>query len=270
MRCLVVGGDGMIGSALARHLQKLNQEVWSTTRRTPTKRRPFVDLLQPDWPSLPAEIDVVFFCAGLPPAACEADPDGARRVMVDAPCVLANRYPHLVKLSSNAVFNGEIPHAREDEGHSPISTYGSLHSEADRLLMDRAAIVRIAKIVGPNSPQCLGQWIRDLEGGKDIEPFTDMVFAPTTLPYLTQALAMIGTDRTRGVFQISGAMDYTYAGFAALLAAKLGKSAAVRPKASERPQPRHSTLDMSDTIERFGIKPQSLRAVIPYVLKNAH
>ena len=67
--------------------------------------------------------------------ACEADPDGARKVNVDGTLAVARQltdagaFPVLV--STNAVFDGTEPHVPADTPPNPANVYGALKAEAE-------------------------------------------------------------------------------------------------------------------------------------------
>ena len=218
----------------------------------------------------PSGASVAYVCAAVTSTdACEKDPAGTARVNVDATTRLARalveRGTFVVFPSTNLVFDGTVPHRRTGEAHCPTIEYGRQKARAETALLalgPRVAVVRITKVIGPEHPLVLG-WIRDFRAGKAIRPFTDRVIAPVSLDYTVRALPAIGEAKAGGIHHVSGDDDVTWADLAARLAQRLGFDAhLVEPKPAVRVDPRHTTLDTSALIARFGLEPPSLDAAI--------
>lgn len=88
MKALVIGGDGMVGSALVGLLRERNCAVVATTRRRDIPEdRVFMDLAQPVHDLLPCEVVyIVAAVNGFEP--CQGNSE-AYRVNVDAPTEIA-------------------------------------------------------------------------------------------------------------------------------------------------------------------------------------
>ncbi len=118
---LVIGSDGLIGRGVAAALRERDGRVSVTTRRRDTvgSCRQYLDLeaLTGDWQPDRA-FDAVFLCAGHNPKQCDHDPIRSRKVNVTAPLLIAERLAaegtFVVKLSSNAVFDGSEPYQKPE------------------------------------------------------------------------------------------------------------------------------------------------------------
>jgi dTDP-4-dehydrorhamnose reductase len=113
------------------------------------------------------------------------------------------------------------------------------------------AILRLAKVVSDTMP-LIGGWIKDLTAAKPIRVFNDLALAPTPTDLVCTAIAALLQDRARGIFQLTGPRDVTYADIGRFLAAYLDADAKLVTEASAReaglPEgatPPNTTLDSS-------------------------
>jgi dTDP-4-dehydrorhamnose reductase len=231
MRVLVIGGDGLIGSALADTLRARGHSVVTTTRRragADSVKKVFFDLASEEPAILPnAEVSII--CAAIAKFEdCRRDPELARRVDVTAPVALAKsciaRGGKAMLLSSSAVFDCLSPRRKADETRAPRSVYGTLKAEAETRFLDcgaGASVLRMTKVVHPGQG-ILARWIDDLAAGNEIEAFTDHRFCPIPLDAVIEAIAAIMDDGGDGIFQVSGADDISYADAARHIAWRLG------------------------------------------------
>jgi len=215
MRALIVGGDGMVGKALAAKLAEKGWQVFSTSRRG-TKGSLPLDLADlPARLDLPA-VDVCFICAAVTRQKdCAADENAARTVNVAAPARIAESVAaaggRSILLSSNAVFDGEIPLRAAGSAPCPLNAYGRLKAEAEKpILATRGgAVLRMTKILFPTHP-LFGGWIAALKKGQKVRALAGLSLAPITLEGAVDALAQIASAGEEGIFQISAAGDIGY------------------------------------------------------------
>lgn len=274
---LIIGGDSAIGAALAARLGAHGIKPHVTSRREGAEIR--LDLAEsPEhWPALPPA-DTAYFCAaatGL--ETCENDPDATSRINVTHMQALAAKLlaqgTYVVFLSTNQVFDGETPHRRADEPVSPRNEYGRQKAAFEHWLLAQnrpAAVLRLTKVIAAPLPM-LAKWNTALAQGESIEAFDDLVFAPLPLASVLDALDLLGSQKPRGVFQLSGPRDVAYYEIAQHLAQKLTipSSRVLRgsaTKAGIQPQflPRHGTLatstlfkgiSIAEPFETLGLKP---------------
>lgn len=276
---LVVGGDGLIGRALARRLDGEGRTVLATTRRhgCAAARRPHLELAQdPSAWTPPQPVSVAFLLAAAAnQLSCCADPAASRRINVDHTVALARRLVELgafvVFTSTNLVFDGEEARYQTCAAPHPTSEYGRQKAEAEQALLalvPRVAVVRLTKVLAAEMP-LIGRWVESLKAGQPVEAFTDLICAPMPVDFVAEALARIGAQGKGGLFHLSGADEVSYADLARSLARRLGVDGAlVRPTTSTaagvtlQSLPKHSSLDAQDVAESFSLPPPHLDAVI--------
>jgi len=177
-------------------------------------------------------------------------------------------------LSTNQVFNGLVPKVAADAPHSPLTEYGRQKARAEIEFFARIeqgaplAILRLAKVVSPDMPLVRG-WIDTLAAGKEIRAFSDMTMAPAETSMVVAAIAALMQDAARGIFQLTGPRDLSYANIGRHVAQRLGvdptlviegrTSDAGLPAGSARP---HTTLDSSRLREAYGIAVPDVHEII--------
>lgn len=233
LRALVIGADGVIGSALCDHLARCGHTLFGTTRRknkVDSNRTLLLDLAEPRIATdhLP-DVDIAIICAAMARFAdCRMQPDLARRVNVTAPIAVARRLVErgafVVRLSSSAVFDCRIPRVRADRPTDPRSVYGRLQAEAEEAVLGlgkNASILRLTKIMTSDFA-LIRNWIAALARGDSIEAFEDHALCPLPLASVVDAATAVLELGQGGIFQVSGAADISYADLARHLVRRLG------------------------------------------------
>ena len=140
MRQLVIGGDGLIGSAVRCELERQKANFAATSRKPDARLR--FDLML-DAPAILPDAEIVYLIAGMPTfLACETDRN-SWRVNVDGIIAAARRFPlsFLVYVSSDAVeWCASTGLARQK---AAVEAY---------LLHREAAIVRPSRVVPHTAP----------------------------------------------------------------------------------------------------------------------
>jgi dTDP-4-dehydrorhamnose reductase len=289
---LIVGIDSLIGRHLARHLAGAGVDVLGTTRRQPLAGSGtgiFLDLAAEN-PEIevPHQVRAAVLCAAASGyAECENNPASHRINVVNAARLaegFARRGIFTVFLSTNAVFSGDRPlHAEGDESDA-TTEYGRQKAEAERLMRGAArqqglehllAILRLTKVISWDAPT-FARWKAEWDGGQPVRPFSDLLFSPISLDYVTGAISRLISDRLGGTYHLSGAADISYARFARLLADALGLKApaAVTPITSAEAgivvtnSPRYPTMAMPATTAALGVMPQPAAVVAESLLRQ--
>ena len=282
MRAIVIGSDGMIGSALTRALADDGHVVYGTTRRLERvgKSRLFLDLAAADADrvALP-DVDIAFFCAAVVSfAGCRENPNLAHRVNVIAPAALARRFAEhdarVVLLSTSAVYDWSVPHPPADRAPCPLTKYGELAAEAERgfLALGRAAsILRLTKLLVANS-KLFSDWISLLSRRREISAYSDIHISPMSIDDVLRALLALLTTSASGIYQVSGADDVSYYDAAIHVASRLGadRKLVVDRRAADagvpsEEIPRFASLDATRLTQMTGWLPPRANDVIDEV-----
>jgi dTDP-4-dehydrorhamnose reductase len=285
LSALVVGGDGLIGSALTSHLSASGWKVVSTTRQTKVAScQVNFDLTQGisslSGPSatVPANGLVVFICAAVTGfAQCSNDPEGSRHTNVTCTVELARHFMQqgamVTYLSSNAVFDGVHGYLEETAAMLPVTEYGRQKAECEKNLMEAAsslkgycAVVRLTKVVDRRQPLFRG-WTESFSKGVTAKAAADLVMSPITTSFVVKGLQRIGSNSQSGIFHLSGERDLTYFELAQEMANKVCPGALiekdwVRQRLDALPAQSFSALSMVGTTIACGLRPQPLAAVV--------
>jgi dTDP-4-dehydrorhamnose reductase len=256
---LVIGANGLLGSAIVGWCENQGWAVRSTTRRTdhtvPGVFR--LDLAEPSsrW-NLPTDSRAAILCAGATRLdACHRDPMGTRAINVGQTLKLAE---HLVRagmfvvyLSTNLVFDGERAGCPATEERRPLTEYGRQKVEVERGLEsfgERAAVIRLTKVVHAGWALITG-WREALRAGQVIRPYAGMVCAPVALDDVARGVVDVARRGLGGLWQFSGPEDVGYEEIATEMARRLGaKSTQVDPVplgevVPAEPWPKHTSLE---------------------------
>ena len=270
---LLVGGDSEIGAATSAFLAAQGRPVASTTRRADRAAdgRPWLDLAAPldAWEPPAATRSACIFAAMARLAACAADPAGTARINVTQTLALIERLlargVHVLFLSTNQVFDGSIPQTPADALACPVSEYGRQKAWVEAAVREHiqggapAAILRLSKVVSRGMP-LIGDWMAALSTGKEIRAFHDMTLAPVPTDMVSAAVGALMQDGARGVYQLTGPRDVSYAEVGRFVARHLdadpslvSEISALEAGLPEGATPQHTTLDSSLLRDRYGI-----------------
>jgi dTDP-4-dehydrorhamnose reductase len=270
---LLVGGDSEIGAATARQIRDLGIEVAATTRRRErvAADRPFLDLALPlaEWRPPVDTRAACIFAAISRLQACEEDPAGSSFINVAQTIALADKLLNsgisVLFLSTDKVFDGTRPHVPADAPMNPVCEYGRQKASAEDALRRHmragapVGVLRLAKVVSPGMP-LLRQWIAAFAAGEAVRAFSDMRMASVPVAIVAAAIARLLDQAARGIFQLTGPRDVSYAEIAVYLARKAGADAElvipVSARSAGMPEgstSHHTTLDIAAIRDRLGI-----------------
>jgi dTDP-4-dehydrorhamnose reductase len=210
---------------------------------------------------------------------CQTDPRAAQINVERIPGLITSLLEQglfVTFISTNSVFGGDRPWPREDDPHAPGIAYARQKHEAEDAIRaaarrwkaeERLGIVRLTKILGPETSP-LPAWFAAWKRGESVQPFSDLVFAPMSVPFVGEGLAVIGEKRVPGALHLSGAENVSYVDLANRLAERLGvdRRLVVPTTATEKGvhiafKPRYSGIDMTRTTALTGLRPQTLGEV---------
>ena len=284
---LVVGGDSLVGGQLLRALARRGHYAYSSTRRESTvdNRRIYLDFESEDVFKAPKDVSYAFIVAAATNYdRCEKDPL-AYKINVE---LIPRLIESLLKqgmfvtfISTNSVFGGERPWPNEEDLHAPAIAYAIQKDEAERVIQasakalkaeQRLNIVRLTKILDRNTPP-LPNWDEAWQRTQAVQPFSDLIFAPMSVRFVGEALAIIGEKRVPGHLHLSGAENVSYVDFASVLATAKGidprlivPTTATAKGIHIAYKPRFSGLSMQRTTALTGVNPQKIKDVVKDLL----
>lgn len=265
---LVVGADGLIGGALAARLASEGKRVVQTT----CSGQPgsiALDLSRDisAW-APPCPVAVAYLCAAVASQQeCRDHPVETYSVNVTNTVALAKslvRQGSLVVFpSSNLVFDGSVAHQLAEAPLCPRTVYGRQKGEVERQLLELpgTCVVRLTKVLGPRNPLLIS-WVKRLQNGEPVRPFSDMVMAPAPLAFAVEVLGQVGSRPALGVTQVSADEDIRYEAVARYLARRIsGNEDLVHPMRTDESGegfehvPQHTTLDTTRLRRELGLTP---------------
>jgi dTDP-4-dehydrorhamnose reductase len=266
-RFLLIGGDSMLGGLLFERWQRAGHEV-AATALLPTERPGFhpLDLaaVSDSWTPPHTNAAVVICAAITNQDLCRRDPVGTRHINVEQTLKVIRRLIDcgcfVTFISSNMVFDGTKPLVRPDEPVRPGTQYGRHKAEVEAALKTfgkSAAVVRLTKVVHGGLP-VIRNWIKALEEGKTIAPFSDYLCAPLSLDATLETIARVAERRLPGIWHASPQDDISYADMAKIIARyKRLDEQRIAPMSAPPNTleflPAHTTLDASRTTAELGV-----------------
>ncbi len=290
MKVLILGSNGRLGSALARHWSRLpGREVIPLTRAQ-------VDLADP----VTAEAglasnqfgagDVVVNAAATTDVdGCERDRDLAHRVNAETPGRIARlcamRGARLIHIGTDYVFDGSLdrPYTEEDEPR-PLSHYGVTKLEGDREVLAASpshCVVRVSWVFGPDKPSFVDAIVRRALTSPEAAAVHDKTSSPSYTEDMAEWLAaLFPTGVPGGIYHLcnSGTCSWRDYGEYALECAKQNGipvlTTTVAPltladmKAFVAVRPPHTPLDTSKFTRVTGMTPRPWREAVEAHFSN--
>lgn len=255
MRTLVLGGTGLVGSALTGELRRRGAAVLALAREQadlddPAGLLAWVDRFRPQ---------VIVNCAAATGVdAAETEREQALRIngaaVAHAVAAAARAEALLIQPSTDYVFDGAAtcPYP-EDAPTAPLSVYGAskLAGERQALAYVRGLVVRTSWVFGERGANFVDTLVRQMADGKRrLAVVADQVGAPTYAPFLARALAELAERGTTGIVHYRNREPVSWHGFACEIARQWDPAVeveAVTTVAMPRParRPPYSVLDVS-------------------------
>lgn len=267
MRCLVLGGTGMLGRAV---VAEARSRGWAALGLSHSQ----ADLCCRDsllgWAER-FRPEVVVNCAAYTKVdAAETDRERAFAVngegVANAAALAERAGARLVQVSTDYVFDGEAraPY-REDAPTAPLSVYGASKLEGERraLAHERSLVVRTSWLFGPGGHNFVATMVGLIEAGRlPLRVVTDQVGCPTSTPSLARALLDLAAREAVGIVHYQDREPVSWYAFAVEIARLWSGAVEVIPVTSAefpRParRPAYSVLDVGrfETIAGRRVEP---------------
>jgi len=225
-KILVTGSNGLLGQKITDLALADNSiDLIATSRgenRHPVKNGyHYIDLDIVDPQRLRATVaeyrpDVIINTAAMTNVdACEHDPEGCRKLNVEAAASLVELCEtygiHLIHLSTDFIFDGKEGPYAEDAEPNPLSLYGQSKWDAEKIILQSSCkwtilrTILVYGIVADMSRSNIVLWAKGaLEKGQPLNVVNDQWRMPTLAEDLAQACLLAATQRAEGIFHISG------------------------------------------------------------------
>lgn len=267
MRCLVLGGTGMLGRAV---VAEARSRRWAALGLSQLQ----ADLTDRDGLLGWAERfrpEVVVNCAAYTKVdVAETDRERAFAVngegVAHAAALAERAGARLVHVSTDYVFDGEAREPyREDAPTAPLSAYGEskLAGERQALPYERSLVVRTSWLFGPCGANFVATIVGLIEAGRlPLRVVTDQVGCPTSTPSLARALLDLAAREASGIVHYQDREPVSWYAFAVEIARLWSGAVEVIPVTSAefpRParRPAYSVLDVGrfETIAGRRVEP---------------
>src|SRR5690606_34623215 len=147
--------------------------------------------------------------------ACEHDPEGCRKLNIDAVSSLVALCEefgiHLIHLSTDFIFDGKSGPYAEDAPPNPLSLYGQSKLDAEEMIRQSTGkwtilrTILVYGVVADMSRSNIVLWAKGaLEKGQPLNVVDDQWRMPTLAEDLAQACILAATKEAEGIFHISG------------------------------------------------------------------
>lgn len=257
MRCLVLGGTGMLGQAVVREARSRGHAALGLSHAQ-------ADVADRDRLLFWADSfrpDVVVNCAAFTKVdACETETETAFRVNGEAVATVAaaadRAGARLLHVSSDYVFDGTAREPYPEEAATaPLSAYGrsKLLGERHALAYPKGLAVRTSWLFGPGGPNFAATMASLIRQGKlPLRVVDDQMGRPTYTRFLARALVDLAALPITGVVHYGNREPVSWYAFATAIARLLPGRAEVVPVTTAdfprpAPRPAYSVL----AVDRF-------------------
>src|SRR4051812_4894808 len=272
MRCLILGGTGMLGGAVVAAARARGWAALglSRTQGDLTDRDRLLGWAERFRP------DAVINCAAYTKVdAAETERELAFAVngegVAHAAALAERAGARLVHVSTDYVFDGRLEEGkadqpyREDSPTAPLSVYGQSKLEGERraLAYDRSVVVRTSWLFGPGGPNFVAAMVGLIEAGRlPLRVVDDQVGCPTSTPSLARALLDLAALEATGVVHYQDREPVSWYAFAVEIARLWSGAVEVIPVTTAEfprpaPRPAYSVLDVGrfETIAGRRVEP---------------
>lgn len=281
MRVLLLGGSGVLGSALRASVPGgVELAAPSHSQLDVTDARAVASTVAEF--ARGSELAWIVNCTAFTAVdAAEARPDAARRLNADAPAFIGGAAVkhglRVLHVSTDYVFDGTITRPlREDDPPAPLSVYGRTKLEGEQRLQASGAaclIVRTAWLYGDTGTSFVRLMWDRAQQGLVSRVVDDQYGAPTSTRDLAQWCWALMAREARGIVHATNAGHCVRAEVAERVYAAAGREGMVtRVPSSEfpapAPRPRYSVLDGTRLESLLGAPRRSWEAALDVYLES--
>lgn len=238
-RWMVIGGTGLLGSTLLRHLKEMGAEIiaLSNSRRLAIEKVEWIHQNLLDEFSVKSLLrayqpDVIVYATGLTSVdQCETDVTRAMQlnsiIPADFAKAAAKNSSQYVYISTDALFDGEMPHTTELSQPEPINVYGYSKLYGEQLVQhfNKEALILRTNFYGKGLPWrvSFSDWLwNQYSESKAFNAFSDCYFSPIDLDSLASSLINAVHLNALGVYNVAGSERLSKYDFAVYFAKYFG------------------------------------------------
>ena len=203
---------------------------------------------------------------------CERNPESARQInqfLTQEILLAAPKKAKFVYISTDQVFSGEKPFAKESDPTLPKNIYGitKLSGESAVRKSGRPHLILRTNFFGWSSgrKKNFGEWVlKSLREKKQIRLFKDFFFTPLYVGHLAESIGVMLSRQAEGVYHVGGRDRVSKLGFGKVLA-RLGdmpfsriQVARLSTNKNMAPRPKDISLNSEKAAREFGITTPSL------------
>lgn len=231
-KILLIGGDGLLGSALYRVCSSCPAcRVMGTCRdgsipglfscdlTKPGEAAELLDLLKPETVFLTAALTHVDYCETHPEIARQVNVYGVKEVVR----ACEKLHAKLVFLSSEYIFDGKNGPYDEEASAAPLNVYGRTKLQGEKIIQNSLSeflIIRTTVLYGwaPDTKNYLHQVVNRLKSGQTLKAPVDQISNPTYHWELAWTIHRLHHLKATGVFNCVGRERLSRAEFARKIA----------------------------------------------------
>jgi dTDP-4-dehydrorhamnose reductase len=214
--------------------------------------------------------DVVVLAAADPNVeGCERDPEGTRRINVEAAATVREAADAtLVVFSSEYVFDGRNLAYREDDPVAPLNEYGRQKVDLERIARSspRHLVLRVSGVFGeePKRKNFVWQLVDRLRGGGTFDVPSDQLITPTDAASLAIVVRELLDRRAAGTYHAAGPEILGRVVFAGMIARAFGVD-----ETKIRPRPTAELGLRAKRPEKAGLADAKLQKLLGHGLRRA-
>jgi dTDP-4-dehydrorhamnose reductase len=243
---LIVGASGFVGRRMREMLGPERSVPTFHSRPIPggvrfdARSERLADVLR----ALPRRVSHVFVLYGaIDMEGCARDPVGTARVNVDSVVAMIDDIASFgaipVYASTDYIFDGTRGGWRENDIAIPVMEYGrqKLAIEQHLRCLDLPWLAtRFSKAVSgeKGTHSLLGQWVEDIQAGREMRCAADQVFSPAFVEDVAGVMVKLAAGGHTGLFNLAGPRAYSRLELLRLLVSRIQ---ALRPGVTPRITP---------------------------------
>ena len=218
MKICVLGGSGLIGSALLKqknpnfeiiatyNTNTINHHDKSFRIKLPEEEENLKNLLKRERPEL-----IINSIAYSNVDFCETHKDEAYKLNVESTKKIFKISSELdlkiIHISTDYVFDGTKEKYFENDKPNPINYYGITKRKSEEIILQNLenVVIRTSLVYGDNpNARFFNFVLKTLKNGKEIFVYNDVYSTPTLLEELVESVFKIAALDARGIFHVSG------------------------------------------------------------------